>query len=69
MHGAATEVKKLSKFGTKRHTKRTFANNIATMPQYQKWYKAATSRRRNAIHRDQPRSRLPLNAGSDEIGR
>jgi hypothetical protein len=40
MHRAVTEVKKLSKFGMKGHTKRSFAKKIGTMPQYQKWYKA-----------------------------
>jgi hypothetical protein len=35
MHMAATEVKKLSKFGTKGHMKRTFVNKVGTMPQSQ----------------------------------
>jgi hypothetical protein len=41
MHRAATEVKKLSKFGTEGRTKRMFDNDSSNKPQSQKWYKRA----------------------------
>jgi hypothetical protein len=68
MHMAATEVKKLSKFGTEGRTKRMFDNESSNKPQSQKWYKRAP-RRADTMQprRDRPRSRPPLKAGGDEL--